>query len=255
VAERTRKPSSKPPTGDALASLRALLDALPPEEVKAPRVPIDQLTSEALELGETAAAVRDALLAKGLDAQHIDHLPVLARALAMAQAELDATKGARRSEAEVALEAEAVALRDEITAAGRFALRADAEALAELDGAQGGKGLVELARDLEALAALAERRARDLAKVNAEPARLAARAREVAAALASEAAFRRGAPGAPSGAKEVRDRIASLLIETVAEVRAAGTYAFRKDPALLAKFRSPYNGAKRGRRPRPEAPE
>ncbi|HEU4535741.1 MAG TPA: hypothetical protein VFS00_16560, partial [Polyangiaceae bacterium] len=251
---RTRKPPAGPPPRDALRSLRALLDALPPDEVKAPRVPIGSLMAEALALSDVAEAVRDALLAKGLDPDHLDHLPVLARSLEMAQAELDASRGPRRSEEDLALEARALALRSDLVAAGRFALRADPAAQAELDAVRKGKGLDDLARDLRALADFAERHARALAQINAEPARQAALARELSATLAAKLARRRGSPDGTSEVREVRDRIATLLIDTMAEIRAAGAYAFRKDPAQLAKFRSPYNGEKRGRRPRADEP-
>lgn len=255
MAGRTSRTSSKPPSRDALASLRALLDELPPDEVKAPRVPIDRLAAEALALAATADSVRDALLAKGLAPDHIDHLPVLAHALTLAQADLDAARGPRRGEAELALEAQAFALRSEIVSIARIALRATPEALAELEGAQKAKAADELARGLRDLAAFAARHAAAFAKVKAEPARQVARARELAGALEAEATRRRDAPDGQAGAKGVRDRIATLLIETMAEVRAAGTYAFRKDPRLLTEFRSPYNGEKRGRRARPEPPK
>ncbi len=250
MSGRANRPPSKPPPRDPLVSLRALLDGLPPDEVKAPRVPVDRLAAEALALAEDAASVRGALLAKGLAPEHLDHLPVLARALSLAQAELDAARGPARGEADLALEARAVAVRAEFVALGRFALRASPDALGELERLQKGKSLDDLARDLRGLAALAGRHAPDFERVQAEPARRAARALEAAAALEDEAARRRAPPGAPSGVKEVRDRVATLLAETVAEVRAAGAYAFRKDPPLLAKFRSSYNEAKR-RRQRP----
>ncbi len=41
----------------------------------------------------------------------------------------------------------------------------------------------------------------------------------------------------------------------MAEVRAAGAYAFRKDPRMLAKFRSPYNQRRRRAAKRPEVEE
>ncbi|MCU0687649.1 MAG: hypothetical protein MUF34_36295, partial [Polyangiaceae bacterium] len=183
MAERTRK-APPPPPRDALASLRALLDGLTPEEIKAPRVPISSLTAEALALSVTAESVRDALLAKGLDPDHLEHLPVLARSLAMAQAELDAGRGPKRTEEELALEARAVALRAEIVAAGRFALRTNEQAQNQLNAVQKGKGLDDLAQDLRDLAAFAERYAPELTKINAEPARQAALARELSITLA-----------------------------------------------------------------------
>jgi hypothetical protein len=254
---RTRKPQHEAPSDDPLTSLRALLDRLPPEEVKAPRVPVARLTAEALALSAAVESAREALLSKRLEEEHLDHLPVLARALAMAQAELDASRGPRRTEAELALEAQAVALRSEMVVAARFALRSDEDALKVIAHVQEGKGLDDLNLDLQTLAVFFDRHARELAKVGAEPAPKAAQARALAAKLGREVARRRGTPDASSEVKEVRDRIASLLIETMAEIRAAGAYAFRKDPRTLAKFHSAYNGAKRKKRRRgpSEAPE
>jgi hypothetical protein len=249
LAARRRKTTDEATGGDELSSLRALLDRLPPEEVKAPRVPVARLASEALALAASADLVREALLAKRLEEEHLDHLPVLARALVMAQAELDASRGPRRTEAELALEAQAVELRRDIVTAGRYALRADRDAQAPLDHVQEGTGLDDLAMDLTTLAVFAERHARELAKIGADPAALAGRARALSEALTRAVARRRAGPdGAQSEVKEVRDRIASLLVETMAEVRAAGAFAFRKAPRVLAKFHSPYNAAKRRRR-------
>ncbi|HEU4407328.1 MAG TPA: hypothetical protein VFS43_18820 [Polyangiaceae bacterium] len=249
MAARRRKIEDETPGDDALSSLRALLDRLPPDQVKAPRVPVSRLAAEALALSATAESLRERLLTKRLEPEHLDHLPVLARALTMAQAELDAARGPRRTEAELALEAQAVELRAEMMTAGRFALRGDANAQGTLDRVQDGRGLDDLAMDLTTLAVFFERHARELAKVGAEPGALAGRARELAATLVREVARRRAEPGGPSSeVKEVRDRIASLLVETMAEVRAAGAFAFRKEPRVLAKFHSAYNVAKRRRR-------
>lgn len=252
MAARKRKEADETPDGDGLSSLRALLDRLPPEAVKEPRVPIAKLAAEALALAATAEELREELLAKRLEAEHLDHLGVLARALSMAQAELDASRGARRSQTELALEAQAVELRRDMVTAGRFALRGDRNALAAIDRVQDGKGLADLAQDLVDLAALFDLHARALAKVGAEPEPLAERARTLSKTLVLEVARRHSSSRGPSETREVRDRIASLLIETMAEVRAAGAFTFRKNPRALAKFHSSYNVAKRRRRGKTE---
>lgn len=254
MSKQSPKKDAPPTRRTALAAMRGRLDDLPAEEVRPPTIPVDNLVAEALALSVTATSVRDDLVAKGLPPEQIDNLPTYAHGLAEAQAELNAIRGLKRSEAEINLEAQGVELRAEMIADGRFALRKNRDAQAALDRVQEGTGLDDLVQDLKDLAAFHGRFASDLETIGAEPKVKAERARKVAGELEGYVARRRGADGEEVGALDTRDRAASLLIETMAEVRAAGAYAFRKNPRVLVKFRSAYN-ARRGRGSKqPDAP-
>jgi hypothetical protein len=244
------------PPQTALDSIRGRLDELPEDEVRPPPMPIDRMSIEAHALALTAGAVRDQLVAKGLDPAQIELLPMLARAATEAQSQVNALRGAQRSQEELALEAEAVELRAEMMAAGRFGLRKNNDAQAALDRVQDGTGLADLVQDIKDLAAIHDRYAPELEAIGADPKGKAARARALAGKLEIVLATRRAADRSEYVAMNTRDRAATLLAETMAEVRAAGAYTFRKDQRMLAKFRSEYNQRRRkaGKPPEPEEP-
>ncbi|HEU4411484.1 MAG TPA: hypothetical protein VFS43_39935 [Polyangiaceae bacterium] len=250
-----QKPADPNPQPTALASVSALLAELPEDEVRPPPLPIDRMSAEAHTLALTAESARAELVAKGLDPAQIERLPVLARAATEAQSQVNALRGAQRSQDEIALENEAVELRADMMAAGRFGLRKNNDAQAALDRVQEGNGLDDLVQDLKDLAAINDRYAADLEVIGADPKGKAARARALAGKLEIVLATRRAADRTEHAAMDTRDRAATLLAETMADVRAAGVYAFRKDPRMLAKFRSAYNQRRRKAVKPPDAEE
>lgn len=249
------QPDDKNPQPTALAEVSEQLAKLPEEEVKPPPMPVDHMSVEALTLAITAEPVSEQLFAKGLDPRTLERLPVLAHALTEAQSEVNALRGAQRSQDEIALESEAVELRAEMMADGRFGLRKNNDAQAALDRVQEGTGLADLVQDLKDLAAINDHHTADLEAIGADPKEKAARARSLAGKLEIVLATRRAADRNEYVAMNTRDRAATLLAETMAEVRAAGVYTFRKDPRMLAKFRSAYNQRRRKTTKRPDAEE
>lgn len=245
MAKRVPKPTHERPPQTALASVVEQLAELPEDEVRPPPIPVDRMSTEAHTLALTAEPVREQLVSKGLDPAHLTRLPVLARALTEAQAQVNALRGAQRSQQELALEAEATDLRAEMLADGRFGLRKSTDAQSALDRVQEGIGLDDLVQDLKDLAAIADLYAPELDAINAAPKAKASRARALAAKLEIVLATRRAADRNEYSAMNTRDRAATLLANTMAEVRAAGAYAFRKDARMLAKFRSAYNQRRR----------
>jgi hypothetical protein len=245
MAKPKQKPTHERPPQTALASVVEQLAELPEDEVRPPPIPVDRMSTEAHTLALTAEPVREQLVSKGLDPASITRLPVLARALTEAQAQVNALRGAQRSQQELALEAEATDFRAEMLADGRFGLRKNTDAQSALDRVQEGAGLDDLVQDLKDLAAIAVLYAPELDAINAAPKAKASRARALAAKLEMVLAARRAADRNEYSAMNTRDRAATLLADTMAEVRAAGAYAFRKDARMLAKFRSAYNQQRR----------
>lgn len=255
MTTRTKRPPDDLSSGGALASARGLLDQLPDDEVRPPPFPVDRMVAEALSLSVSAESVRELLLAKGLSPAQLTHLPLFAYALSEAQAELNPLRGLRRSEAEIALEAEAVALRAEMMTEARFVLRKDVDAQSALDRVQEGNGLDDLVQDLRELAVLVERNEADFERAGTDPRTKTASARSIATQLATHVANRRGADRASAGALETRDRAATLLADVMADVRACAAFALRKNPRLLAKFRSANNARRKNGGKTPDAPE
>lgn len=231
----------------ALEAVRPLAEALPEAEVGPPVMPPAHLVAEALALAEVAEANREALASVQLDPALIPRLTIGAHALAKAHAELTILRGSKRSEAEVALEALASELRSDMVADARFALRKDRAAQRAIDEIQEGEGLDDLVQDLKSLAALVDKHAARIEAVGASARANIERARRCARELEAHVAARRTADREEIAAKELRDRVATLLADAMSEVRAAGAYAFRKQPRTLAKFRSAHNAKRRAR--------
>lgn len=147
--------------------------------------------------------------------------------------------GGRKSDERKDAEARGAELRSYLVAASRWNLRQQPGAQATLDRIMEGSGLADLVQDLHDLAALIEANA-DAYQADAtfDPVVQAANAKELAIAIAGglATAF---ADGDKQAAKDLRDRAAAYLTQQLAELRAAGTYAYRGDEALK-RFHSRY---------------
>lgn len=236
------------PARGALVALRGELQAIAAGEVKPPPIPADRLFGEAAALADTAARHADELASAGLDRALVKGLAVRAQAFSEAQAHLLNVRGLKRSEAEVALEERGVELRADLVAAGRFALRDNADAQKVLDLVQEGEGLDDLVQDLKTLAVFVDKHRDALARIGVEPPAAAARARKIASELGAHLAGRRAVDGDEAAALDMRNRASTYLWAAMVEVRAAGAYVFRKDPRVLARFRSAYNAQHRPKR-------
>jgi hypothetical protein len=235
----------------ALRALRQELEAIPADEVAVPVIPVDRLVGEGLALAASARQHAGELVGAGLDPALIAGLGVRAQALAEAQAQLLALRGHRRAD-ELALERRAIELRSDMVAGGRYGLREDRDAQAVLDHIQEGEGVDDLIGDLRALAVFFRNRAPALARIGAQPDLTRRQAEETAGELEALLATRRGSDVGEGQAMDLRNRAATHLWAAMTHVRAAGAYAFRRQPRTLAKFRSAYNTFRRtGRRAPP----
>jgi hypothetical protein len=234
--------------GDALDAVREALAAIPPERAAAlPTIPVDRMLGEARALAVSARKHAEDLVGAGLDEALIGDLRVRVQALADAQAALVAIRGLKRSAAELALAREALALRSDMIASGRFALRKDANAQAVLGRIQEGDGLDDLIQDLRALAVFFRQNAPALKRIGAKPDLKRQHAEQTAAELERLLAGRRGGHR-EAAAFDLRNRAAVYLQEAVSEIRATGVYVFRHEPRIATKFRSAYNARRRARR-------
>ncbi len=244
-------PSGKPAKPGK--SARSPLDRLRAELLKiaeptAPSIPVDRLVAEAKLLARAADKRLPALKKVGLDPKLVASLEERAAALSEAQSALTLQRGAQRTKAEIALEKDAVALRSQMVADGRYALRDDDDAQGVLDAIQEGEGLDDLVQDLRELSSFAAANKAALAKVGVKANENAARATKLAAGLETLVLARRDGDNAEShDARDLRDRAATHLAHAVSEIRAAGTYAFRTDESAAQKFRSAYAAHRRAR--------
>jgi hypothetical protein len=255
--ETQKKTTTQVATG-ALPIVREALAKIPAGEVPLPTMPVDRMIGEGLALALSAAEHTAELLAAGMEESLIGEVRLRASALAEAQAELVAMRGLKRTLAEVALEQQAMELRADMIADGRFALRDDIHAQSVLDRIQEGDGLDDLIQDLRALSVFFRDRKPALDRIGAKPEIKRQQADKTASELESLLAGRRAGDNDEIQAMDTRNRAAAYLADAMAEVRATGIYVFRRHPRNATKFRSPYNNIRRGGRkpsPTPSAPE
>jgi len=230
----------------ALTQVRPVLEDMPVDQVKEPVFPPANMVGEANALYLVADRHRAQLTKLGLDAKLIDDLPLRAQALAGAQAARALVPDTKRSSEELAAEEEAYVLRQDLMAAGRFALRADAQAQSTLDAINEGTGFDDLIQDLKALALFCDNYATQLKSVGVELPAQSKKAVDLAARFEAHLAERRTASDEERAATDLRNRAATHLWNAMAEIRAAGVYAFRNDPSVLPLFRSAYRRRHRG---------
>ncbi|AKU96870.1 hypothetical protein AKJ09_03534 [Labilithrix luteola] len=240
------KTKAKAAGGAALRKLDAALRML--ETVKTPPIPVEHLVSEGHALARVANKYEKELRRVGVDAKLIASIETRATALAEAQSELALARGRKRTASEIEVEQRGIALRSEMVADGRFALRDDEDAQASLNRIQEGEGLDDLVQDLRDLSAFAKKYEKALAKIGVKVDRKVKDAQKLAASLEEQVVGRRVGDVDEHSAVELRDRAATYLLEAVREIRAAGAYVFRTAPEIAARFRGAYDAQRRAHR-------
>lgn len=243
---KARKPASRKAATPPDPTSDAALLALPASYAAPPDIPVAIAIRELLSLARLARACADRLAPLGIDADAIDRAARFARALGRTQKAWEAAR------AEVALAAserklltEAEALDAKLLAGGRWALRRDATAQAELSRISEGSGLLDTLQDLRDLLALWERHAEHRAHT-----RITAKDLARAAVLIEKlegAAHREADDVAAARALMLRNRAFWAGHELAQEIREGGRYAFGDEPTLAAKFVSRYRSANRRR--------
>lgn len=223
----------------ALAALRPRLDRLPASRLQPPRFDIEKAATFALAIAQkvngTALRARfDSLPSAEFDPRHLDDLSTIARATLHA-AQAVQRSDARATEARVpwALAKEASALRERLLRLCEYYF-ADHETLsAELRDIRRGQGYLDLASDLDRLAALLHTQRDTLSRDPhlyrktdaADASRLAA---ELRAALGESGP---SSPKKDAAARDTLRRCLCLLQDTYSEVAAAAHFLLRHDPA------------------------
>jgi len=236
-----------------LDKLMSTLAQIPLDEIEAPTLPIEVALQEAHDLNTLVGnpEIRERILAVGLPKAEITALPRAVAAAREAQSAWIVIRDRSKDDAQRARENDGMTTRANLVASARWNLRDDRVAQATLDAIQEGEGVEDLVQDLFDVAALIEQRA-DLFEVDqtldsAEAVRNArAQAKSIRAGLSATRLA-----STQDNAKDLRDRAYTYLAARVTAVRAAGRYAFRTEPQMLAKFGSAYlraNNRKRSRR-------
>ena len=231
--------------GGALEVLRPRLAAMAEAEVLRPAMPIAIYHQEVHDLvawlrGEGRWARLEAVGLRASPAALEEAL----EASREAQAGWGAVRSARKPGEQLEVEERAAALRAEVTQALRWNLRESRVAMGALDRIAEGQGTADLVQDLDELAALVEANAEAFAADRTfDPAARAAEARRVATDVRVGLSEYR-TDERMREALSLRDRAWTHLEGLVADVRAAGRYAFR-GTADMTRFGSAYERRQR----------
>ena len=221
------------PTSDA-----ALL-ALSADYAGGPDMPVKVAQEELASLARLGKTAAGPLAKVGIAAAQIETLQRFATRLgSLETAWQRARTGVTLTAVERRRLVEAEELDKQLLAGGRWALRKDSEAQAELGRIAEGSGLADTIQDLRALVEFwtTHREALPLTDITAKD---LARATELAAAL-STAAAKEDASVQAGAAQELRNRCFWAADELAREIREGGRYAYRLQPKTAAKFTSRY---------------
>jgi hypothetical protein len=227
----------------ALTAAHDSAEALPSAAAVEPNLPVAIYLHQGAVLTKVSERDRQALLDAGCDRASLEQLSGRLAWLRDADTQWQVRrtgKGQTQKEREKA----AVDLRDETLADLRWWLRHDPAAQAHLDGIAEGEGLADALHDLDELALLVDEHAPSwptAAKVN--PTARAQALRQAAEAAREGAATWKADPTSDA-LKLSRDKAFAWAEAAVREVRAAGRYAFRKQPGTLVDYRDGYAIAK-----------
>jgi len=235
--------------------LLPVIQAISPESVVSPTVPVDVFVQEAENLAHWCTGDQADLVNAGLDWNFVTSLPVRAGACREAQS-IWIKERNMSQEAEQLWKVESPAafdMRDRLIHSFRYAFRKDAGLLARIDEIALGDTNADMVQDLNDLSILGKAHPELLAKINLAPITL-----DDAATTADRMADLLGATNGErkkvSQALIIRDKAYTYLKEAIDEIRECGKFVFWRNPDRLKGYVSEFwqkrNAAKEKATPR-----
>lgn len=225
------------------------VNQLPLDRTRTPNLPVPVALQEANDLLTYCRKphIHARLVAVGQTADFADELDRRIKFARQAQSEWVNVRDQIKSGELIALEEQANRLRSTMIATARYNLRAR-ESQATLSQIRGGDSVADLVQDLSDLSTLFERNptAFDADKSIDAPA-LITESRALSEQLSSGVSTERVGEE-PSATRQLRDKAFTYVDDYVTDLRSAGRYAFRLEPAIVRQFGSKYK--RRNRRAR-----
>lgn len=216
--------------------------AVPAYEILKPYMPMGIFLQEAEDLAVWAKDDAPELAKASLDESIITDLPILVGATSQAQsAWMKETKTREQAEQEwTELEPKAIALRNELQRAFRYAFRHQPDLLSQVTTIEDGYGHADLIQDLNDQAVLGRDHLDALAQIGTAEERI-----ELAATMSDHARdVRARANGEKISDNEnltIRNQMYTLLKRSVDEIRLCGKYVFWNNKDRLKGYSSAYN--------------
>ena len=226
------------------------IQAIRPENVAAPNMPVDVFVQEAENLYHWCVDDQAALTGAGLNGNLINLLPVRSGACREAQSLWIKERNIRK-EAEQTWKEQAPAaydLRDQLIHAFRYAFRKQEGLLARVEEIAQGDSNSDMVQDLNDLAVLGKANL-DLVTVVGISAEMLDNAANVADNMGDILGATNGERQTDSEAMIIRDKAFSLLKLAVDEIRECGKYVFWRNPDRLKGYTSDYWQRKNATKP------
>lgn len=240
------------PSSTDYNELLPVIQAISPESVVTPNMPVDVYVQEAENLYHWSFDDQVALSNAGLSLNSINNLAVRAGACREAQS-LWVKERKMNQEAEKLWKVEAPAafdMRDHLIHAFRYAFRKDAALLARVDEIAQGDSNSDMVQDLNDLSVLGKSHLDLLTLINFAPTEL-----DVAATTADRMGDLLGATNGErkeeSEAIIIRDKAFTYLKQAVDEIRDCGKFVFWRNPDRLKGYTSDYWQRKNASKPAP----
>lgn len=240
------------PSSADYKELLPVIQAISPESVLTPNMPVDVYVQEAENLYHWSFDDQAALSNAGLSLNSINNLAVRAGACREAQS-LWVKERKMNQEAEKLWKAEAPAafgMRDHLIHAFRYAFRKDAALLTRVDEIAQGDSNSDMVQDLNDLSVLGKDHLDLLALINFAPIEL-----DDAATTADHMGDLLGATNGErkeeSESMIIRDKAFTYLKQAVDEIRDCGKFVFWRNPDRLKGYASDYWQRKNTSKPAP----
>ncbi|MCG8579586.1 MAG: hypothetical protein MI866_06705 [Bacteroidales bacterium] len=224
---------------EAFEIWRPILANISPEQIKAPRIPVDKFCAEAEELYVVCQIDKTELLSTGINWQDVENLNSLSSALRYCQAIWVSTP-TRSAEMQQWLQTkkEALSLKKELFRHFDYAFHNDVKTKSRLSDIRQRKDNRSLPFVLSTLAQIGEKNATQLQKISFDTG-LIQQARELSL-KASEHMALLNASNNKEANKLWRDRAYTLLHEKINRIRKCGQYCFHEDKEKCNKYHSNY---------------
>jgi hypothetical protein len=240
------------PSSDDYNRMLPEIQAIKPENVVTPNMPVDVFVQEAENLYHWSFDDQAALIGGGLDRNLINLLPVRAGACREAQSLWIKERNIRK-EAEQAWKEQAPAaydLRNQLIHAFRYAFRKQEALLARVDEIAQGDSNSDMVQDLNDLSVLGKANL-DLVTAVGISAEMLDNAAVVADNMGDILGATNGERQTDSEAMIIRDKAFTLLKMTVDEIRECGKFVFWRNPDRQKGYTSDYWQRKNASKPAP----